>query len=178
MSYTELAAAFENGELHGEHEFRNSHGSAAFIWDVLVRKYEIGADDLGRWEHGFPPMDAPERLWKYHQDGGRLTSWEKNALETTYDNTVVKRDDMLTVAASFRRMENAFCNGKRVCSLAAQAKVIVELHEKGALFLAWHQTSVGDCWYVTCTDEESRYYNVLTGTDHRVAPILAIEAFW
>jgi len=178
MSHTTLATAYEDGELEGEYEFRNSHGSAPFIWDTLCRKYEIGADDFGRWPTPYGPnMEDWPKLWSYHNNGGKLTAWEKNCLVTTYDNAVIKRDDMLTVAKSFEIFHDAFYNGKRVSSLAKQAESIRDAYEKGARFLAWTQTSVCEDWFRTYNEDEDdvSLYNVNKGTKHHIGEVLPLE---
>lgn len=181
MSYTTLAVVFEDGEIKSGYEFRNGWGSAPFIWDKIATKYRIGAP----WQFGGPGLNDWEKVWKYHQDGGALDPAEHNALVSTYDRTVVKRDDMLALADSFERFVELHPPGNRVCSLPDQAKAIREAHEKGARFIAWTQTSVSDPWWYGLSGQEeegdeeddSRYrYNVNTGTGHTIGDILPLHA--
>lgn len=177
MSRTTLATAYENGELEGEYEFRNSWGFAPFVWDALCRKYEIGANEHGEWPNRYgPTMDDWMNLWKFVDDA-KITPWEHNVLMSTYDDMVVLRDDMLTLAKSMRRFEDAFSNGKKACSLAEQAAAIEDAHGKGARFIAWNTTSVNEPWWSRYDEalDEMVYYNVDKGTKHKTAPILPLD---
>lgn len=172
MSYTTLAASFgKNGSLTPFREFRNGWGSAPFIWDKLVERYRVqkklgDIEDLGGWKS----------LWEFHREGGITEPWEVNALLTTYDRMVVKREDMLTVSKSLREFERVYrTESNRVCSLSAQADAIEEAYKKGARFIAWTQTSVSDNWWHGYDENDKEVlYRPDTDNDHFVAEVLPL----
>jgi hypothetical protein len=177
MSHTTLAIAGKDGVFKAAQTYSNSWGSAPFIWDALVRKYGFGANFYGTRDAFRPTSSDWPKLWSYHDRGGRLQPWEANALSTTYEHVVVAREDMLCVATSLRRFQDAFWNGKVACSLAAQANDIEAEFRAGALYIAWGQTSVDRSWWYTFDEEadEGHYYNVLTGKSHRRAQVVPLD---
>lgn len=167
MSRTTLYAAYGDGVLVGEAEFQNSHGSAAFIWRTLCRKYEWRIEELLGIKLPRFSMDCWEHLWQYERKDGPLRAWEYNCLISTYDHVVVVRPDMLVLADSMERFEGAHAVLGEACSLGDQARAIRKAHEKGARAIAWQQTSVGDdMWWVAGDDEdeddEGRHFNLKT----------------
>jgi hypothetical protein len=179
MSYTTIAVAFK-GPFDSTHDFSNSWGSAAFIWDKLAERYNIGGSFPGQWE----------ALIKYHNLHGHggdhgVEPFEHNALLTTYDRSVVKRSDMLAVAESLDRFFEVYATVNRVCTLREQASLIRKVHADGAEFLAWNQTSVSEAWYWVRTKEgdadwnfeieHARPYDPHVDTEHTVADVVALK---
>jgi hypothetical protein len=164
MSYTEMYVAFEDGDFHLESEFKNAHGGAMFVWDVLIDKYKVPGEkySFGNEE------DAFKNLWNLPDETFR--AWEHNTLKSTYDNVCVLREHMLVLADSLDMFEEALKPPNRVCSLKDQARAIREHHKNGARALAWNQTSVcGDPLWRGEYDEESEEYtpfNLDTGEGH------------
>jgi hypothetical protein len=169
MSDTEIAIAYTQGFVT-TFSFRNGWGSAPYIWDRLCDRYNIEGPFVGS-ERG---ESRWEKLFKYHSEN-TLEPFEHNALVTTYDRYVVDRAGMLFVANSFDRFVEVYPPSWRVCTLAEQAKVIRDAHDRnGAEFLAWTQTTISDSWYRLFDEERDKteYYDPHTGTDHILADVV------
>jgi hypothetical protein len=180
MSYTTLATAREDGILRSiRPTFRNSHGSAPFVWSALALRYRINVETW--YNGGQPSMFSWEKVWEYEKQGGALEPWEKNTLFATYDNVVIKRDDIPLTSKSLRLFEEYHSRAmpNHVCSLIQQADVIDEHYSRDELvkYLAWAQTSLSDTWYLSydAEKEEEIEYCILTGTKHWVATLTPLE---
>lgn len=158
MSHTTIYAVRkpEDG-FESEAEFRNSHGSATFVWNALLRRYKDGIlkgkpllGDNGNWGRGVSVFDAWSEVWKYDQAGGYLEPWERNVLRSTYDNAVLMRDSFLMMADAMDHFEAAHHSGElaeHACTLHKQAECLRKLHVAGdVVAVAWCQTSVGEFW--------------------------------
>lgn len=193
MSCTTLYAVMpdNDGEFTEAGEYRNSYGSAVFIWHALLDTYKRGILNgrplMGDPGVGWDPsavdrFSAYDLLWKYDSKGGELQPWERNALKSTYDNALLPRAGMLTMADSLERFAAAHHTGKRlhgVCSLREQAATLREIHAKGALAAAWNQTSCSEFWgdgtYEDDEDETSTPYSIDRDDKHWEIAVLPLD---
>jgi hypothetical protein len=206
MSCTTLYAVWPHsgGTFEEVGEYRNSYGSAIFVWSALFKAYRqhiIGRQALAGEFPGCPGaighFDTYPLLWKYAagkfddlpelpsydprpQDTG-FRPWETNTLLSTYDNAVLPRNGMLVMAQSFERFAYIYHAGDQrthVCSLREQAATLREIYERGAVAAAWCQTSTSDFWGSGTYDEETEEhtpYSIETGKDHWMIEVLELD---
>lgn len=165
MSCTTIYAIFPDKKGFVDfRDFSNSWGGAAFVWDNLKRRYESDLpegdpSDLFGWS----------RVWEYDEAGGKMEPWERNVLRSTYDRAVLRRYDFRLMAHDMEVFKRAYYEAGKACSLGEQAECLRELFDKGALYVAWNQTSVvgfllgGD--YNEDTDDEIPY-DIDKGEEH------------
>ncbi len=147
MSYTEIYAAFENGNLDGYGEATNSWRGGFWVWNELSRK---DFDMYAAMQHG------TEELFGLLTNE-RPTKAEKLVLATTADNTLVRGEDIEEVASALEQFEPGTENLKKQAELLRKAK------KEGARAVAWNQTSVnGGVWRMPDkeNEEEDRCFNI------------------
>lgn len=174
MSYTELFRVEKNGDVASQAEFRNAHGGAMFVWDMLCGAYRVEGP-MFKLREG--ETDRYSNLWALAADKPEIfRPWEWNTLVSTYDNVVVT--ELQILAASFDLFAQIYDDGSRVCSLGAQADALRNLLKTDARGAAWNQTSV-NCdyiWRIWDEDEdEERIYNIDSASDHWVAALKALD---
>lgn len=167
MSYTELYAAMEDGDMQSYATFKNSHGGAMMIWRALIDKYL----PVGPGEFMFEKI---KQLWETDVID-RMDEIESMVLLTTYDRVAVERADMPLLVERLRAFKKRFLvlergHPKFVCSLGEQATAIAKAYDEGAIAVAWNQTSVNEShwevWVPEGEDEgETRPFNVKKDTD-------------
>jgi hypothetical protein len=173
MSCTELyAVAKGESQVLEVEEFRNSWGGGWFVWASLCKKYDIKND---KYPEFLPGLEEFEKLWALakpeNSENCPLTNWEYNVLVSTFDDVMVKRDDMLLLAKSMERFKDAHHNGKVVCSLGEQAAKIKELHAGEYEYVAWNQTSVNaDAWRYY-SDDDYCIYDMEKCDEHWIAEL-------
>lgn len=173
MSYTELKIVTENGDVEGFSEYKNSWGFAAFVWDMLCAKY--GVEELYRRDKNksksrepyLMPGDTWQYLWEcVKEDKIKLKTWESNVLFSTYDDAIVKRDDLLQLADDYDMFAEALRPEGRVCHLRSIAKDMRKAYEQGALGICFYAMSVGDDpWYGVYTEENPDDMELDYGTE-------------
>jgi hypothetical protein len=172
MSYSEIMIVNQEGDVEGALELRNSHGTAAMVWGALCRKYKDKIYDTFRGSNPPPPYEMMmwEDLWKATQDGRvELRWWEWNVLNWTYDNALIKGDDLETFVASLRMFEEAHALPGQVCHLLATADYLEGLLKSDRpRATGLYATSVSDNpWWVRGeNDDEGRSYNVDRDAKH------------
>ncbi|MGF7535032.1 hypothetical protein AAGG74_15285 [Bacillus mexicanus] len=155
MSYTEIYGVKTNGEVVFVGETKNAWRGAMHVWTKLCQKYNI--------EAGFGGF---QELWKL-TDTGALDDFENITLKSTFDNVVVKKEDIPMLLEAFRLYESRFPNS----SLLEQAEIIKKdiLEDKEMIAVCWNQTSVNANPWTDGYDEDNEEkipYNVLTGERH------------
>lgn len=147
MSYTTLYLVPESGEIREYAEYRNAYGLAAYCWTSLCDRYLDGV----QW---ILSDDAIKRLWGLAKDG-RMPEHHKIALRTTFDNVMVRRENLLRVGDAFDQFVKDFPPGKQACSLSKQAADLRLLSHNAKCFaVCWCQTSVAaDAWMTRDDDE-------------------------
>jgi hypothetical protein len=176
MSYTEIYKFNKDGTAEDIGEVRNAFRGAMAVWNSLEKKYlpkyvpewakhknESADKEYSRMSGA--DQEAQKEIWDIvkHPD---ITETHKIAMNTTFDNVVVKRKNLKKLIKAFREFEFE-------TSLKEQADLIEVAMENDPdmLGIAWNQTSVnGDTWtnsggYDEET-EESIPYNLLKEEKH------------
>ena len=156
MSYTEIYGALTDGEVAFIGEAKNAWLGAMHVWSELSKKYGIEGGLFG----GFTD------LWKL-ADTGKLEDFENIVLKSTFDNVVVKKEDIPNLLKAFDQYDKTYPKS----NLKEQAEIIKEYALENDVMTAvcWNQTSVnGNPWtdgYDEEADEEIPY-NILKGDRH------------
>lgn len=183
MSYTEIFRFDKAGNANGCTDIPNAFRGAIAIWSYLENKYLppyipdylqargfLTSEDCEK-RLGYKPSrcsslnNEPIReIWDlYNKDNVSIT--DKICLFTTFDNCLVKKENIPKVVEAFRAFEGE-------SSLKEQARVLELLcNDDDCIAVGWNQTSVnGDTWITRGGyDEENDIgipYNCLTGTEH------------
>ena len=163
MSYTEIYKFNKEGDAIFYDEVKNSHRGAMAVWCHLEKKY-------------LPSLSKPENYWwsakenEYNSrtivyssgdnnpmneiwsldKSDKLTIHEKISLSTTFDNVVVKKENIPIII-------EAFNNFGFETSLPEQAKILEKLlDDDDCIAVAWNQTSInGDAWERQDIDDET-----------------------
>lgn len=189
MSYTEIYAFDKAGlpRLYGE--VHNSWRGAVAVWNIMEDRYlppfVPGYIKSCNWYHpGLTPKEIeqrigykPKRATCYEEkeepareiwnlvDNPEIPEHEKIVLYTTFDNCLVRAENLPAVIAAFRQFEGE-------TSLKEQADILQgAADDQEIIAVGWNQTSVnGDSWYNAGgydeEAEESLPYNCLTGDKH------------
>ena len=192
MSYTEIYAFDKAGlpRLYGE--VHNSWRGAMAVWNIMEDRhlppfvpeyikfcnwYRPGmtAEEIEA-RNGFKPRrtapslsngkdnDPAREIWNL-VDNPEIPEHEKIVLYTTFDNCLVRAENLPAVIAAFRQFEGE-------TSLKEQADILQGAADDPEIIaVGWNQTSVnGDSWYNAGgydeEAEESLPYNCLTGDKH------------
>lgn len=147
MSYTTLYLVPESGEIREFAEYRNAYGSAAYCWTSLCDRYLGGL----QW---ILSADAVKRLWRLASDG-RMPEHHKTALQATFDNVMVRRENLGKVAKAFEAFVEDFPPGQQACSLLKQAADLrrMYLDDPECFAVCWCQTSVAGGAWMASDDE-------------------------
>jgi hypothetical protein len=156
MSYTEIYGAKKNGEIVLVNETKNAWRGAMHVWDKLSEKYGVTGGLLS----GF------NQLWKM-ADTGKLLDFENVVMKSTFDDVIVKKENIPALLTAFREYDNHFPNS----SLLEQAEIIEKeiLNDDEMLAVCWNQTSVNCNPWTEGYDEETEEeipYNILNGERH------------
>lgn len=131
-------------------------GGAMHVWVALSKTYNI--------QGGM--FSGLQKLWKL-ADTGTLVDFENTVMKSTFDNVMVKKENVKMLLSAFEEYDDKYPNS----SLLEQAKIIEEeiLNKQEMIAVCWNQTSVnGNPWtegYDEENDEEIPY-NMLTGEKH------------
>lgn len=135
MSYTELFKVKSDGNAESFNEVRNAFRGAMAVWNSLEKKYLP--------ETPFSRLFGSEaqKVWDLVKDE-RLTSEERICMASTFDNVMVKRENLPKLIVAFRKFPSE-------TSLPEQADLIeMEMNlDEDLVAIGWNQTSVnGDTW--------------------------------
>lgn len=173
MSRTTLHVVQPNGDVIPFQEFQNAWGWAAFVWQVLCKKYDVQAPSK---PGEFPmPFDEWPVLWAKHAEGEIKTEpWETNVLLSTYDNWIVKSEDFEVFARSLDRFEEEHAQSDRVCHCKAIAQTVRGL--SGVQGVGFHATSVSsDPWLNRNDDTDEEWpYNIYKQDIHTFAEMVSL----
>lgn len=168
MSSTDVYAVQQNGDVIEIGSASNSHRGAMWIWNNLWLRYlQATYQKKQPWDgqsYGFlPTMDEDEtnRLWALAKDE-RVSEGDRLALVSTFDNVIVKPEDIEAIADALESFQPPNEN------LALQASLIRQALADGCRGVCWNQTSVNESpwWYYD--DDEGKYmpYNVDNSEKH------------
>jgi hypothetical protein len=164
MSYCELIAMHDGGTASIA-EYSNSYGWCAYVWNALFEKYIEKLHEYDSWLVG-----DPNRVWDLAKRDD-LSPAERVTLAATFDNVVVRVEDLGTVADLFDRFVEMYPPGNYVCHLPAMAEALREIHREpaGAIAVGWYGMSVVDNpWVGEWVDEFAYHepYDITKGEKH------------
>lgn len=155
MSYTTLYVFRADGLSAHVKDFRNSHGSAAFVWTRLCEAYKLKMYPNGEQMPRF--LGEWEDLWKMAPNLG-LTWFEHNVLHWTYDNALIAGKDLPLMSASFRAFEAQHGDPKKVSHMIPMAEACDKLVPEEPLAIGTRQTSMSsNPWRVPTKEGEPEY---------------------
>lgn len=189
MSYTEIYSFDKNGNANAAGEVHNSWRGAMTIWGILEERYlppfvpeylkstnwyrpDMTPDQVEEQLGYKPSRCAPpmgnenpiQEIWDL-ADNTTIPEHERIVLFTTFDNCLLRKENIPKVVAAFRQFGGE-------TSLPEQADILEQLvEEDDCMAVGWNQTSVnGDTWatsggYDEETDEGIPY-NCMTGDKH------------
>lgn len=177
-----LYTVSEDGSVAPYKDFRNSWGGAALIWDYFTEKYFPLKPNQKTWDRTVGMFADMKPIWdlQHRED---LSDAEYGVLMSTFDNVMVRREDLIDLAECFdvvaADMPKYLANG-RCNHMADQAATFREIAiDPKVLAVCWQQTTVAeDMWYVylpEASDESEdgeglpgsgSWYNINTGTKH------------
>ena len=161
MSYTEIFSFNKDGIAEHEAEVKNAFRGAMAVWKHLFEKHL-----KGNGYEVMPYMDM-QPIWDL-QNNERLSDSDLICLLSTFDNVVVKKENLNLLIQAFEEF-------KGNSSLREQAKIIKGLLEKDCTAVGWNQTSVNwDTWgnynHKLINEEEDEYeyhgYNLNESKEH------------
>ena len=113
----------------------------------------------------------PGEIWQYlwecvKDDKVNLRNWEYNVLVSTYDDAMVRREDLLKLADDYDKFEEALHPKGRVCHLSSIAKDMRKAYEDGAQGICFYAMSVGeDPWDGVYIEENPDDLDLEYGTE-------------
>jgi len=175
MSYCELKVVNKSGDVIGHTEFRNAHGWSAYIWDKLFNKYAKNPESI--YDSWIGEENA-KRLWALVDDE-RLEPFERRTLCSTFDNAMIKQEDLEKFIEDLAKFYDKHPPNNRVCHMRGMVNAIREvIKDPEDVAICWYQMSVSDdLWWTNLPEEycdkcgqmlerESRAYNINTDDKH------------
>lgn len=158
MSCTEIYAFKRNGEAVHFADVTNAWRGGMAVWQTMDKRY------LPQVRGNIFDLNRAEKVWKL-ADNKDIPTHERIVLLTTFDNCLVKKENLPKVI-------EAFYNFDGDTSLPEQASVLeLIMNNEEYIAVGWNQSSVnGDTWdnrggYDPET-EENLPYNCLTMDEH------------
>jgi hypothetical protein len=176
VSQTYLYTVSQKGVVSKHHEFSNSWRGAMWVWMRLREEYF--PDHIFHQEYRYDDprtIEACKWVMKYEDiwslsDDSRLIKQEKIVLGSTYDNVIVKKENLDELIEAFKFFVNKYKkdNPPNASSLLEQMEVIEKLKKKKNLLgICWNQTSVNcDAWNGYTKKGEWRQYNLNKDKGH------------
>ena len=169
MSYTEIYAFDKDGKAYLAGEVHNSWRGAMAVWRTMEERYlpqyELHGIKTSRVISGINGEKDPARkIWELADDP-EIPLHERIVMFTTFDDCLVKKENIKQVIEAFRKFEGE-------TSLEEQAKILEKLDQnKDVIAVGWNATSVcADNWgNIGGYDEEMEEnipYTCLTGDRH------------
>lgn len=180
MSSTEIYGFNKKGDAYLCGEVRNAFRGAMAIWGILEERYLpmhrpsyvpewIATDEeVIKFCHYKPSRcadilnrDAMEEIWDLYKKEN-VSDIDKIVLGTTFDDVIVKKEDVQKVIDAFNGFEGE-------TSLKEQAAILEEiLKDEEYIAVAWNQTSVNGGAWERYDEEEEEYepYNIFKGKEH------------
>lgn len=167
MSCTEIFGFDKNGDAYYYDSVENAWRGGMAIWHYLEKKYlppyytKYAHFEISRC-HSMD-NEAMKDIWQLANDE-RVSEVDKICLITTFDNVLVKKEDMPKVIEAFRSFDGE-------TSLKEQADILEAMaNDDDCIAVGWNQTSVNaDTWEHGSYNEETDEvipYNCLTQDKH------------
>lgn len=166
MSYTEIYIIDKNGYALGHREYSNSRGFCARVWDVLCNTYGL--------KHWYDE-EASRRLWKLVDDPD-VAEFDRIVLETTFDNVIIRKEDIPRVIEAYYQFEKAHPGGDRINHIPDIAFDLTRLAKDDIIGVCFYQNSVTSNPWVNYNPEEdeSEAYNIHKQTKHKWANFIRL----
>jgi hypothetical protein len=152
MTYMEVLAVRDNGDVTDYDEAHNSWGGAMHIWMKLAQKYDI---PFSFSEEGF------KKIW---QGIVRMSEPDQWVMASTFDMMIVPKEDLLSLTKYWK----VFCE-RYPSDTLREAIVILERasQDEQVQGICFNHTSIVDSWSVPSENEQegSRPYNI--NLDHK-----------
>ncbi len=169
MSRTTMYGFTRDGERHEVAEFKNSFGSAAFIWDAMSKRYL-------KTSFGQLMTKAElDKLWTLAYDMS-ISYCHRLVLGSTFDRMLVSYKNFDMLAGLYDSFTKQFPpTDTEVCHLPAIAAKLRELAVEGKyIAVGWQQTSVAEeMWWVDGPEDpetgdhpQARPYNLHKDHQH------------
>lgn len=167
MSYTSLCAVDILGNVSEHSRFNNANRGMMLALNHLTKKHIVEAADCAG---PFSLMQHWDTLGKrFDTDEVNMSWYEFNCACFSFDMCIVKRDEMITLARSLRRLALDMTDSGH---LNVMAKTIEKIHEwpgnEGVCLLA---TSDGENPWVECVNDHEEQYNVYAQDKHWLASL-------
>lgn len=146
MSYTEIFKFNKEGNSESYADIKNSHRGCMAIWNILGNKYCGHGASI--WD-----INQMKEIWNL-ADNVRVSFDERIVLCTTFDNCLIRKEDIPRVVAAFRNFEGE-------TSLNEQADVLEEIYkDEDCIAVGWHQNSIScEKWFeYNCLEQSDHYY--------------------
>lgn len=156
MSATVVYGVKSDGAIQYIGEARNAFRGAMYVWSILCEKYQIDGGMFG----GF------QKLWKL-ADTSILEDFENIAMKSTFDNVIVRKEDIPLLLQSYKEFDSHFSNS----NLLEQVEIIQNeiMNNQDMIAVCWNQTSVNrNPWSIGYDEEleEEIPYNIFSGKKH------------
>jgi hypothetical protein len=175
MSSTEIYGLTKNRAMEIG-EARNSFRGAMLVWKTLEEKYlpsfpkpvwmpSDSKEYVSRTSMMMMP-NAMKEVWDLI-DSDKLSFNEKIVLGTTYDNVLVKAENISRVIDAFNSFEGDTTLKEQADIISQTIKNITEQDEP-IVAIGWNQTSVNESPWSDYSEEEDEDigYNLETGDKH------------
>lgn len=175
MSYTEIFSFDLEGNAHFESEVENAFSGGMAVWRIMeLRHLPPLPKKCGIERHRYSTFslngDNPmKEIWEL-ADNVDIPLDQRIVLFTTFDNCLVKKQDLSRVIAAMRTFEGEDHKGET--NLGEQADILEQIaNDPDVIAVGWNQTSVNtDTWSNACgyddIKDEPIPYNCLTGDKH------------
>jgi hypothetical protein len=170
MSYTEIYKFKKDGNTEFLNETQNAYRGAMAVWNIMDKKYlppyvpkhKIIIDIEYYYRSFEMGGKALGEVWGLF-DNGAVSRVDRIVLGSTFDNAIVKKENLEELIKAFREFEGE-------TSLKEQADIIEDAfkNDDDLIAIGWNQTSVnGDAW-IEYYDEndEAVMYNILSMNKH------------
>jgi hypothetical protein len=162
---------FRDGIATPDETYRNSHGTATFIWNALLKKHKETLYPGGVPEYLLLDEDSLGRLLEKKFE--LLAPWELAVLDWTLDRALIRNENVSNFADHLDRFEESYQLGDRVCHLKSIASRLRAL-EAPFDAVGLYATSVGEnLWFHPLPEEaweengeEERPYDLNKDSDH------------
>ena len=161
MSECYILGVPPNGPVEYVKTYRNSWGGAARIWNSLCIKL---FNNESAWLSCLP---NDNQLWKSFSSD-KLDQCEKICLGITFDNVMVKRENLMRVADALLKFNSIHSSEERVDHLLSWADDMRTLAKDDTyIAVCFHHTSVStDIWVVFEDADNERQYDISKDKGH------------
>lgn len=153
MSYTTMYRLGGNPTDLGD--LKNSHRGAMYVWTDIAKRY-FGLEAFPMFN-----MDEAKKIWNAHEHHD-MPDHDKIVLLSTMDYATLNKAGLPAAIEAFRKY------GKEhpLSHISAQCTILENVELEDDDVIAWCQTSMGDFWAETPTEDDVEWYDPRIGTEH------------